>query len=367
MILMKYMCVFLCSLLFSTLLSCNHEDFSERKDIKETFFFVVVANGDLRKEGDMKVSAMLHSMPGDRELFILKETSIDEGCLFLHRTLNGIDTLTVTYGKSFKENLTQTVQSISSIQPANISLLIFSHATGWYPPKQRISRSAIMDDYTELSLQELYEAIGWLHYKSIVFESCNMGGIECLHQFHDICDFIIASSTELLSPGFLPLYRQGIGKFTDREGALSFVQRYANHVKKEPSPYNSCAVAVYQTSHVNQLFDFFNKNENITELKADIANTQQLHRNNEEEVFYDLESYLAHTTLSESLKQELHGILEKTVIYKYNTPDFLPSYEGFQIREYCGLSVFDFLSPSPHLADYKKTEFGKFLFRSSKK
>lgn len=363
---MKKIFVFLCSLSLSTLLSCSNENLSGQEDMAETFFFVVAANGDLRKEGEMKVTAMLHSLPRDKELFVLKETSIDEGCVLLHRTLNGTDTLAVTHEKPFKENLEKAVSSISSVHPANVSLIVFSHATGWYPPKRIKSRSAIVDDYTELSLRELYEAVGRLRYKSIVFESCNMGGIECLYQFHDICDFIIASSTELLSPGFLPLYRQGIGNLADREGALSFAQRYASHVKKSPVPYNSCAVAVYQTNHANELFNFFRKIENITRLRADIANTQQLHRNNEEEVFYDLESYLTHTELSENLKRELHGILEKTVIYKYNTHDFLPSYEGFQIKEYCGLSVFDFLSPLPYLTYYKKTGFGKFLFGSSK-
>lgn len=354
-------------LLLSFFCSCSTEsEFPlERENTKETFFFVVAANGDLQKEGETKATVILHSLPRGKELFVLKETSIDEGCVFLHRTLNETDTLAVTHEKPFKENLEKAVSYISSVHPTNVSLIVFSHATGWYPPKRIKSRSAIVDDYTEISLQELHETVGRLRYKTIVFESCNMGGIECLYQFHDICDFIIASSTELLSPGFLPLYRQGIGSLADREGALSFAQRYASHVKKSPVPYNSCAVAVYQTSHTHELFDFFTKIENITGLRTDIANTQQLHRCKEEEVFYDLESYLVHTALSEKSKQELHEILEKTVIYKYNTNDFLSSYEGFQIKEYCGLSVFDFLSPSPYLASYKKTAFGKFLFGSS--
>lgn len=363
---MKKIFVFLCSLSLSTLLSCSNENLSGQEGITETIFFVVAANGDLYKEGEMKATAMLHSLPRDKELFLLKETSIDEGCVLLHKTLNGTDTLAVTHEKTFKENLEKAVSYISSVHPTNVSLIIFSHATGWYPSKRIKSRSAIVDDYTEISLQELHEAVGRLRYKTIVFESCNMGGIECLYQFHDICDFIIASSTELLSPGFLLLYRQGIGNLADREGALSFAQRYTSHVKKASVPYNSCAVAVYQTNHANELFNFFRRTKNITRLRADITNTQQLHRNNEEEVFYDLESFLTHTELSENLKRELHGILEKTVIYKYNTHDFLPSHEGFLIKEYCGLSVFDFLSPSPYLAYYKKTGFGKFLFSSSR-
>lgn len=196
-------------LLLSFFCSCSTEsEFPlERENTKETFFFVVAANGDLQKEGETKINAMLHSLPKDKNLFILKETSIDEGCLFLHRTLNGIDTLAVTHEKSFMENLARAVSSISFVPSENASLIVFSHATGWYPPKRIRSRSVIVDDYTELSLQEFHEAVGRIHYKTIVFESCNMGGIECLYQFHDICDFIIASSTELLSPGFLPLYK----------------------------------------------------------------------------------------------------------------------------------------------------------------
>lgn len=166
-------------------------------------------------------------------------------------------------------------------------------------------------------------------------------------------------------PGLLAFVQTRNRKPRRQRGCIFLCTTIRKSCKKSPVPYNSCAVAVYQTSHTHELFDFFTKIENITGLRTDIANTQQLHRCKEEEVFYDLESYLVHTALSEKSKQELHEILEKTVIYKYNTNDFLSSYEGFQIKEYCGLSVFDFLSPSPYLASYKKTAFGKFLFGSS--
>ncbi|WP_311550161.1 hypothetical protein [Prevotella aurantiaca] len=78
---MKKIFVFLCSLSLSTLLSCSNENLSGQESITETIFFIVAANGDLYKEGEMKATAMLHSLPRDKELFLLKETSIDEGCV----------------------------------------------------------------------------------------------------------------------------------------------------------------------------------------------------------------------------------------------------------------------------------------------
>lgn len=348
------------------LYTCNDTELGygmEREETKETLFFVVAAHGNLRKEGEKKIRAMLRSVPKEKELYILKESSRHEACLFLRRTMIGVDTLVLDKTQTFTHNLAQAVSFLACMRPANISLIIFSHATGWYPTQEIKTRSIIVDKGIGISLSELYQAINKLRYKTIVFEACNMGSIECLYQFHDICDFIVASSTEMLSPGFLPLYEQGTTDLFEKKDVLSFAQAYAQYVKKLPTPYNSCAFAVYQTKYANELFRCLEKINKSPKINIDISKVQRLYRDKEEK-YYDLQSFCMHSSLSADWKKELHQALQKNVIYKCNTSNFLLQHGGFAIEDYCGLSVFDFLSPSSYLSAYKAERWARLFFSS---
>lgn len=359
---MKTVSVLLIALLLFSHCGKEEQDIPDEKKGNETLFFIVAANSNLRNEANKKVEALLQTTSHNQELFVLKETDSGEGCLFLHRASVKTDTLMRVYNSPFQENIRKSIAYIARQRPENVSLIIFSHATGWYPSEKSRSRSAIIDNYTDLSLEDLYDSINGLSYRTIIFESCNMGGIECLYQFYDLCDYIIASSTELLSPGFMPAYQQGIRKLIDDEGAVSFAQQYARTIERLNPPYNSCALAVYQTADAHELFAFCKRIREMEQIKSDIGKVQKLSRVGEAELFYDLESYFHHCNISGDLQQELHRILDKVVIYKYNTKTFLLPYKGFCIDSYCGLSVFDYLSPSADIPYYKKTCWGRFLF-----
>lgn len=359
---MKTVSVLLIALLLFSHCGKEEQDIPDEKKGKETLFFIIAANSNLRNEADKKVEALLHAASHNQDIFVLKETYSGEGCLFLHRVSVKTDTLMCSYNSSFQENIRKSIDYIARQRPENVSLIIFSHATGWYPSEKALTRSAIIDDYTDLSLEDLYESISGLSYRTIIFESCNMGSIECLYQFHDICDYIIASSTELLSPGFMLAYQQGIKKLTDGEGTTSFAQQYVRSIERSSPPYNSCALSVYQTVDAHELFAFCKRIREMEQIKVDVGRVQKLSREGETELFYDLESYFHHCNIPGDLQQELHRILDKIVIYKYNTKTFLLPYRGFYIDSYCGLSIFDYLSPSADTPSYKKTCWGRFLF-----
>lgn len=359
---MKTVSVLLIALLLFSQCGKEEQAIPDEKKGKETLLFIIAANSNLRNEADKKVEVFLHAASHNHDLFVLKETYSGEGCLFLHRVSVKTDTLMRAYNSPFQENIRKSIDYMARQRPENVSLIIFSHATGWYPSEKALTRSAIIDDYTDLSLEDLYDSINGLSYRTIVFESCNMGSIECLYQFYDLCDYIIASSTELLSPGFMPAYQQGIKKLRDGEGAASFAQQYVRSIERSSPPYNSCALAVYQTVDARELFAFCKRVREMEQIKADIGKVQKLSREGEEELFYDLESYFHHCNISGELQQELHRILDKVVIYKYNTKTFLLPYRGFCIGSYCGISVFDYLSTSAYIPYYKKTCWGRFLF-----
>ncbi len=79
------------------LCACEKE-LEENQTITETLLYVVAANGNLRKEGNQKVNVLAQSMPRNIDLYVLKATSRKEGCLFVHRTQSGLDTVWVREG-----------------------------------------------------------------------------------------------------------------------------------------------------------------------------------------------------------------------------------------------------------------------------
>ncbi len=79
------------------LCACEKE-LEENPTITETLLYVVAANGNLRKEGNQKVNVLSQSTPRNIDLYFLKATSRKEGCLFVHRTQSGLDTVWVREG-----------------------------------------------------------------------------------------------------------------------------------------------------------------------------------------------------------------------------------------------------------------------------
>ncbi len=331
------------------LCACEKE-LEENQTITETLLYVVAANGNLRKEGNQKVNVLSQSTPRNIDLYFLKATSRKEGCLFVHRTQSGLDTVWVKEGTHFDQCMRLAVSYLSKLTLPNLSMVIFSHADGWYPSGMSL-KSAVIDNYTDLSLKELYDVLCPLHFRTIAFESCNMGSIESLIQLYSLCDYLVASSTELLSPGFKPLYEKGIVSLCDKASVEKFVFSYAEEMDKQEEPFNSYAIAAYQTSKVSELAEVF-KMILKTNVKVNLENVQQLHRSNDDKVYYDFQSYINNSSLSSLDKMKISSLLSEIVICKYNSDLFLLPYSGFRIEEYCGISVFNFINESMYHSQY---------------
>lgn len=333
----------------------------ENQTITETLLYVVAANGNLRKEGNQKVNVLVQSTPRNIDLYVLKATSRKEGCLFVHRTQFGLDTVWVEDGTRFDQCLKSAVAYLSKRTLPNLSMIIFSHADGWYP-SEMLLKSAVIDNYTDLSLKDLYDVLSPLRFRTIAFESCNMGSIEVLSQFYSLCDYLIASSTELLSPGFKPLYEKGTVSLCDKAFVEEFVFSFAEEMDKQEDPLNSYAIAAYQTSKVSELVEAFKSVMESNDVKVDLESVQQLHRSNDDKVYYDFQSYINNTNLSGLKKLEISTLLSEIVVCKYNSKLFLLPYSGFRINEYCGISVFDFANESKYHSQYTSW-FNDITFR----
>jgi hypothetical protein len=104
---------------------------------------------------------------------------------------------------------------------AKFNLLVFSHASGWLPgnslytPKfasDMDTKSIFADNGQQMELMDFATAIPVKAFEYIIFETCSMAGIEVVFQLRDKADYILASSAEIVSPGFTGIYPQYINE-----------------------------------------------------------------------------------------------------------------------------------------------------------
>ncbi|MEB3373928.1 clostripain-related cysteine peptidase [Bacteroides sp. CR5/BHMF/2] len=88
---------------------------------------------------------------------------------------------------------------------SDYGLVVFSHSSGWLPTGTFAQpRSVVTDRDTEFDLIDFARAIPNGQFRFIVFESCLMAGAEVAYELKDKTGYILASSAEILSPGFMP-------------------------------------------------------------------------------------------------------------------------------------------------------------------
>lgn len=117
------------------------------------------------------------------------------------------------------ETFGRVLQEVADAYPADsYGLIFFSHASGWLPagtlqkpqtPQNR-SRSIGVDDggmgRSEMDMADFADAIPGGMFDFIVFETCLTAGAEVAYQLRGKTDFMLASSAEIVSPGFTPVY-----------------------------------------------------------------------------------------------------------------------------------------------------------------
>lgn len=352
--------------------SCSNDNYINEEKIKDNsvLFFYIATNSNLSHEGEKKVKIILEESKTtlNKDVYILKETRLDSGFVFMHVNDSKIDTINYDKKISHKELLQKATNYIKErLQNRAVNLIVFSHASGWYPEESsivNIPKRAIIDDYHSQSLDDFYEGIESLHYNYIMFESCNMGGVEPLFRFHNICDYYISSSTEMLSPGFEKIYKSSFQKLYTEGPPLSFIEDYANFINQSKYPFNSATISICKTQFSDILFRTIKKNITQKSFDVNISKVQRLHRTDEEEVYYDIEDYINKSNLEDNFKSEVSNSLKKVVIYKFSTEKFLLPYRGFAIKSYSGLSINNIFGNTLYLNYYKKTAWGEYLFEN---
>lgn len=280
--------------------------------------------------------------------------------------------------------LARVIRDVTALYPADSYGLVFSsHASGWLPAgtlsnPQHTGRS-IGSDQTpgtlaqgaqEMELSDFASAIPDEQFDFIIFECCLMAGVEVAYELRDKTDYIMASSAELLSPGFVPVYVTSSHYLFDTgtpvETALGrFAQSYYTYMDGLTGAYHSATLSVIRTDGISDL---------ATRAKEPMSKLHTLDlsgKNAFELQFFDRPgSYgdypaapryfdfmdCMQRIATQTEYAELESLINKIVVWEAATPTFMDGYNGFTIKRHSGLTTYIEQSCFEHLnAAYRQT------------
>ena len=227
---------------------------------------------------------------------------------------------------------------------SDYGLVVFSHGSGWLPTGTFAQpRSVVTDGDTELNLIDFARVIPNGQFRFIVFESCLMAGVEVAYELKDKTSHILASSAEILSPGFTPLYGTMLERLYQTTPDLTgFARDYYDYCNLLSGDSRSATVSVISTAGLSPLKSLLARAESHVEHWEWVERDgiQHFDRRAEDYLFYDLEGYIRAIGTQEDVN-ELAGILERSIVYQAATEEFMSGDAyGFPIRRHCGLTIY---------------------------
>lgn len=339
-------------LLFFSCLKEDADGYSETSN--RTILFYMAGNNNLSEETQEKVDALCAAwnVKGENHLLIYQDRGREYAprLLELRTGPNGkgvakeVETFEEDNSASaftFARVLTQVVLRYPA---SDYGLVMFSHSSGWLPSETYASpRSVAMAGTKEMELQEFAAAIPEGQFSFIVFESCLMAGAEVAYELIGKTEKILASGTEIVSPGFTPLYGKLLECLYKKTPALEeFARSYYEYCNSLSGDDRSATVSVICPSALTPLKQLLTNVESHPEQWewVDRSSIQHFDRRKSDYLYYDLEDYIRQIGSQKDIN-ELASILNAAVSYKAATESFMPgSGYGFPISRYCGLTIY---------------------------
>lgn len=271
------------------------------------------------------------------------------------------------------ETLARVLREVSAEYPADsYGLVFFSHASGWLPagtlqePAAR-SRSIGVDDggvgRAEMDIAEFAAAIPGGMFDFIVFETCLSAGVEVAYELRGKTDYMLASSAEIISPGFSPIYPSALQLLCDtaadtRSALEAFGQAYMDHVTGSyTGARRSATLSLIDIREISLLAvrmqaafrDHSAGAYDLSRLQyfdrpGSYGDSPALPR------FFDLDEWTATFAAPEDY-EAFRMQLERTVVWKAATETFMAGYNGFTIRRHSGLTTYIEQDAFPELND----------------
>lgn len=195
---------------------------------------------------------------------------------------------------------------------------------------------------TEMELIEFKDAIP-MHLDYLLMDACLSGGIELAYELKDVCDQIGFSPAEILADGFE--YKNIAGHLLGSQNTdtRSVVDDYYQHyAAKTDRMDRSATISLVDCTQLDALASLcgtlFAKYRSQLE-NLDPGPVQRFYRY-DKHWFYDLEDILVKAGINTEERNSLASALNRCILYKAATEEFLKGYGGFTIETFCGLSMY---------------------------
>lgn len=250
-----------------------------------------------------------------------------------------------------KEVFARVIREVQALYPvSSYGLLLFSHASGWLPEGRLTSprssgvdgRSIVIDGKdegrNEMELVDFAAAIPDHTFDFIIFEACLMAGIEVAYELKDKTDYILASSAEIVSPGFTDIYEKLLHYLYEPTVNLAgFGKTAFNYINNLTGDARSSTLSLIKTSAVAPLVTYVHEHCDYS-LANELSVYQNFYRSGY--LFFDFGQYYTSLLGTQAEKGELSRLINDCVVWKAATPTFMMGYGGFPIREHSGLTTY---------------------------
>lgn len=339
-----YLLIFL--LLFTA--SCKKDEDADPQN-QRTVLVYMGGDNNLYQETDDKIEALRKAYTRGMGRLLVYQDAAGITPRLLEITSGAGDAGVTQVLKSYPEEnsasaavFKRVLEDVRAEAPApSYGLIFFSHASGWLPQRTLIRPYAVAQDGKEdLELREFASVIPDGFFDFIIFEACFMTGIEVLYQLKDKTDFILSSSAEILSPGFTPVYSELLPFLFRPQAALEdFARVFFEHYDNMSGDYRSATISLVRTEALPALAAWIKENVSGTLPPAELNTIQHYDRYPDYRLFFDFEDYYQRLSSPES-HAELSRLISDAVIYKAATPSFMPSYNGFGIKHFSGMTSY---------------------------
>lgn len=352
--------------------SCINEEYAGPDPDLPTRTIIVYLGGDnnLSEETGRKIEALRQGWTYTGNKCLIYQDSRDGARLL--RLRGGCRTTPTPYVETVREygaensasaeTFARVLREVAAEYPADsYGLIFFSHASGWLPagalqnPAPR-SRSVGVDDgdagRAEMDIAEFTAAIPGGMFDFIVFETCLTAGVEVAYELRGKSDYMLASSAEIISPGFTPVYPSALRLLCDtsvkmRTALEGFGLAYMDYVVANyTGARRSATLSLTDIREISPLAARMQAALRTHSAEApDLSRLQHFDRPGSYgdspalPRFFDLGEW-AELRVAPAGYAALRAQLERTVVWKAATETFMNGYNGFAIRRHSGLTTY---------------------------
>lgn len=299
---------------------------------------------------------------GNTRVVVCQANGTQYSCIYEIKFVDGEcmnDTITPQFDSYIKsDNQVQATEILQSIlqtvkreAPADsYAMIIGSHGSAWLPsgvefdsfrdgaPKKAFGTASRSNQIDNTTLTTALQNEN-MHLNYLLFDACYMATIETVYDFHNICDYYLASPNEILTEG-IPYHR--IGDALIRHNYERVIDEIYNYYNQSTAPYVSFSLVDCHDNHMEDLAATIQQiNKTCLSTTADI-NEVQIMDGMSSPLTFDLQDYMDHFCTDATLLNKFTRQLKTLVPYAKSTAEVFTYYNrthSITVNHFCGIST----------------------------